>query len=421
MINGLEGIPGSGKSYEAVAMHVLPTLAVGRKVITNLPLLVEFIEALSPDYVGLVELRTRPQAVRGVWDAAAVDDKGNGDAFKLFDGAALAAPLQGSVFGSVWDYYSDWKHPKTGQGPLFIIDEAHLALPTVGTNPEVIEWFKLHRHFNCDVLLATQSFRDLNQPIARLIALIIKCRKGDILGLKNQYIRKVHAGYRGAVISTEERKYKPEIFTLYRSHTQGNSVSESAATDVLPFIVKFRRFTRVFIGVTLCYCAWVAYKYFSAPVNGKPVPALSVLSPSVLPPLRPSSSPLTPAPVVDSQKMVAAADNPFPEPYASKGLHVTGRMTLGQRVMYTFAVSSGAARIGQVTSDELQKIGYVWSPLTDCAGTLTWHGTVKALTCDAPAIPDGSSTAPVVITLPAGASGPTARSDALSPSSRSLL
>lgn len=63
-----------------------------------------------------------------------------------------------------------------------------------------------------------------------------------ILGRSDHYIRKVHSGYRGAVISTEEHKYKPEYFGLYKSYTKGNSVAESAAQDVLPFSVKFNRF-----------------------------------------------------------------------------------------------------------------------------------------------------------------------------------
>ena len=40
-VNLLLGSPGSGKSYEAVAFHVLPSLQAGRKVITNLPLNVD--------------------------------------------------------------------------------------------------------------------------------------------------------------------------------------------------------------------------------------------------------------------------------------------------------------------------------------------------------------------------------------------
>ena len=251
MINGLEGIPGSGKSYEAVAMHVLPTLKAGRLVITNLPLIREQFAAIDPAFADLIELRTKSQPVRGIWDAEGLDADGKGQAFKLTDNPPRDDAKNVPIFGAVWDYYSEFKHPETGQGPLFVIDEAHLALPVTGTSQAVIEWYKLHRHFNADVLLATQSFRDINQPIARLMGMLIKCRKADILGDKHSYIRKVHAGYRGAAISVESRKYNPAFFGLYKSHTQGNSVMESGAQDVVTTYSRLKTFTRWFWSFTL--------------------------------------------------------------------------------------------------------------------------------------------------------------------------
>ena len=421
MINGLEGIPGSGKSYEAVTFHVLPSLAAGRRVITNLPLLVDIIASINPEYRDLIELRTQPRPVLGTWDAARVDDKGNGNAFELFPPGVNGGPLSGedraaekrpSTFGHVWDYYSEWKHPVTGQGPVFLIDECHVSMPALGTDPQVVEWFKLHRHFNADVLLATQSFRDMNQPIARLIAMLVKCRKADILGKPGHYIRKVHAGYRGAVISTEERKYKPQYFKLYKSHSQGNSVAESAAGDVQPMIVKFRRFSRVFYVITVLVCiyaAWTVANPTAKPARTKPTVQDA---PALLPAPVPSSAagPLLPPP--SDQAMVETPLDVIPEPYASKGLHLTGRLVMGARVIYTFAISAGATRIGQITSDELRVLGYVWEPLTDCAGTLRWKTSAKSVTCDAPSVPEGSRANPVVITVPAGSVTPSARSDA---------
>lgn len=415
MINGLEGIPGSGKSYEAVTFHVLPSLANGRLVITNLPLLVDVIAAINPEYRDLIELRTQPRSVLGTWDPARVDDKGNGNAFELFTDGAVSLPVasekQPSTFGHVWDYYSDWKHPVTGQGPVFLIDECHVAMPAFGTDPQVVEWFKLHRHFNADVLLATQSFRDMNQPIARLIAMLVKCRKADILGKPDHYIRKVHAGYRGAVISTEERKYKPEYFKLYKSHSQGNSVAESAAGDVQPMIVKFKRFSRIFYVITVLVCVYAAWRIanpIAKPVRVKNTVHATASTPA---PALPLAAPVQ-ALVLPAQTMIDTPPDVIPEPYASKGLHVTGRLVMGARVIYTFAVSSGTMRQGQITSDDLRALGYVWQPLTDCAGTLRWKTSAKSLTCDAPAVPEGSSTNPVVITVPAGSTTPSARSDA---------
>jgi len=78
MINGLEGIPGSGKSYEAVVYHVLHALKRRRLVITNLPLDLEAFAAIDPDWLHLIEIRTKPMPVRGTWDAERVP------AFQLF-------------------------------------------------------------------------------------------------------------------------------------------------------------------------------------------------------------------------------------------------------------------------------------------------------------------------------------------------
>lgn len=411
MINGLEGIPGSGKSYEAVVYHILVALQKGRKVITNLPLNIAAFAALNPDFSDLIELRHTAAKPLGSWDAARVDDKGQGSAFLVVAEAGVTYSQPGSdngVFGGVWDFYSAWKHPISGTGPLFVIDECHIALPVIGTDPQVVEWFKLHRHYNCDVLLVTQNFRDMNQPIARLIAMLIKVRSADILGNVGEYIRKVHAGYRGAAISTETRKYKPEFFGLYKSHSQGNSVSESSASDVKPFAVKFRRFTRVFVVVTLAYCAYAGWKWYSKPIIKTPVSAVGA-SPSqagsVPQVAAVGAPPAAPAPVAnESQAMVPLGEDARLDPYASKAIHITGSITLGKRTVYTFVIATGATRFHQVTSEDLAKIGYIWQPLTDCAGTLRWLKTAKSVTCDAPIISDGGSSRPVVIGLPAGAS-----------------
>lgn len=423
MINGLEGIPGSGKSYEAVVMHVLPALKKGRKVITNLPLLVSVFEALDPAFVGLIELRTKPQPVLGVWDAEAVDDRGNGDAFRLFgpgekpqdvvvpfpfiSGAGpndvrLRAPVtrsHASVFGSVWDYYSDWKHPVSGLGPLFIIDECHLAMPDKGTDAQVVEWFKLHRHFNADVLLATQSFRDMCQPIARLFEILIRCRKATVLGKSGSYIRKVYAGYRGAVISTEERKYEKQYFALYRSHTQGNSVSEAGVSDVEPFIVKFRRFTWAFWVFAIGFCLYAFWptsnKAGMLGFGSKPVGSsvVSVASAQAVVPVAASSAP---AAVASSPVVVDL------EPFKDKLIHISGWMRGAQGVVYTFVVSMGGTRQFDLLLADLVRAGYKFEPLGECVGYLHWREKSRVVMCDAPVLATGSQNAPVVMDAGSG-------------------
>lgn len=402
MINGLEGVPGSGKSYEAVVYHVLVALQSGRLVITNLPLNVEMFAAIDPSYRYLIELRTRAAPIRGTWDADRVDDKGNGNAFDLFEDRHTEKPDSSvTTFGHVWCYYSNWKHPETGVGPLFVIDECHNPLPTVGTQAAVVEWFKLHRHYNVDVLLMTQSFRDMCQPIARLMGVLVKVRKADILGKADHYIRKVHGGYRGAVISTEQRKYRPEMFPLYKSHTQGNGVAELAAGDVSPFVVKFRRFTWLFWVFAVPFAVWAFWPKAKAepkmPAEVQKRIERAERAARDVPPIATAQASEKPA----TGLQAGAAE--VPEPYASKGLHLAGMMAMGKRVLYTFVVSDGGRRISEVSSDDLVRAGYVWEPLTDCAGTLRWKSNAKAITCDAPMVPQGSKSDPVVLAMPKGA------------------
>lgn len=403
MINGLEGIPGSGKSYEACVYHVLDALKKGRMVITNLPLDMDTLQAMDPAYVDLVQRRTRPQPILGTWDADRVDENGNGDAFQVEPETAqftmpsgekigTATPKNSTqksatIFSGVWDYYSTWKHPTTGQGPLFVIDECHVAMPVSETDPQVVEWFKLHRHFNADVLLMTQSFRDINQPIARLMAMLVKVRKADILGKKDYYIRKVHAGYRGAMISDEQRKYKPEFFRLYKSHTQGNSVSESVASDVSPFIVKFNRLKWVFVAISVLFCI---YAFMPKQQDKKPpIKGLQRIPLGARPAQQPASAPQAvpqkvAASAPESPAPAPAAEDPYPEPYGPKGLHITGHISAKGRGVYTVAVTDGMAVIGMVTDADLVKVGYSFEPLNDCAAVVAFGAKKRTIVCDVP-------------------------------------
>lgn len=407
MINGLEGIPGSGKSYEAAAHQIMAALQVGTLVITNLPLNVEKYASIDPSYRALIELRKVPRPILGTWDASRVDpETGQGSAFALtIDGSTTPPPEHVQPFGHVWDYYSTWKHPKTGRGPLFVIDEAHEAMPDIGTDPQVISWYKLHRHFNVDVLLMTQSFRDMNQKISRLMGMVIKVRKADILGKPDHYIRKVHAGYRGAVISTEERKYKPDYFELYKSHTQGNSVAESAASDVAPLSVKLKKATRITWGiaaVAIGFAVWVGTK------DKTPISANLAYQPGdvVLPngqtdykalnaKLAQPGTPAAPTPANPASAPETQQEDPAP--YDGKQLHITGRMTMKGRTLYTFALSAGGTMVTNLDSDDLAKIGYRYDPLTDCAGYLRWKKTVAAVICDAPNRASGLAEKPIVM------------------------
>lgn len=405
MINGLEGIPGSGKSYEAVVYHVLPALQKGRKVITNLPLLVEMFVSLDPAYAALIEVRTRPKPVIGTWSAERVDEHGKGSAFELFeDGHSEPAAVTVSVFGHVWDYYSTWKH-EDGSGPLFVIDECHVPLPATGTSSQVIEYYKLHRHFNVDILLGTQSYRDMNQSIARLMGVIVKVRKADILGRSGSYIRKVHAGYRGAVISVEERKYIPSMFALYKSHTQGRGVAEHGASDVTPFLVKFNRLRNVvwvLALIAVAYAAWFNLSPTRKAAHASTQPVAVVAASSQKPVALSGDAPGTKQdrPASKPETVQPQSIDEDPEPFEKKLVHLSGVMRMGGRVLYTFTLSQGGARVLDMTLDEVKSAGYSYRSTGDCTGVLIWKNIRRAVMCDAPRLTTGEKSMPVVVAIP---------------------
>lgn len=409
MINALEGIPGSGKSYEAVAYHVLPALRAGRKVITNLPLIVDAFAAIDPTYSDLIEVRTRPAPRIGDWDASNIAER---EAFQLWtDRDPEAQSANVSTFGSVWDFYSTWRNDK-GQGPLYVVDECHVPLPSgrKGSPPtpvEVVQWFKLHRHYNSDVLLMTQSFRDVDQAIAGIIATMIKCRKADILGNKDEYIRKVHAGYRGAEIQRNIRKYDSKYFGLYKSNTQSESNAETENQDVSPFIVKFKRFTWAFWAVAIAYMIYAFWPEDGKSVWGqKTVPAARKFE-SIAPM---HSSALQKAQQGPAQVSQQPADGPsapaapeIKDPLFGKLLHMTGDLSKQGRDQITFVVSSEGRRVFDLTSDDLMQAGYRVQRLANCMATVTYQSIVRPVTCDAPYTASGRGDKPIVIDSGSGA------------------
>lgn len=414
MINLLEGVPGSGKSYEAVVYHVLPALRQGRKVITNLPLNLEAFRVLYPELVDLLEVRRTCAPIFGSWDAEAA---GRGElAFevgvfdvepteKTGDGMPFLRPAKDArLFGSVWDFFTTWRG-SGNVGPLFVIDECHVSFPKakarkkmVFTPDEVIEWFKISRHFGIDVLLMTQRMGALDEDIAGLAEFHIRVRKALFLGRPDHYIRKVFAGFRGGEVSTDERKYESQYFPLYKSHTQGAAVVESAVSDVLPAHLKWRRWSRIFLVSAVVSACWIGYKTYSGMKKPERVPeSVMVKAPEQRAAIKPvthiqaaASAPAVAAsePEKAAEKVVLRDPGKGPDPLENRAVHIAGCMTKtasGERVC-SLSVSQNGMLIFQITDRELVALGFQFTHLDDCAAYLDWNGTKRAVVCDSPQV-----------------------------------
>lgn len=205
MIFGLVGRPRSGKSYEAVRYHIIPAVEEGRKVITNIPLNIDKFRTVFGDKADLIEVRE----------------------FRFNDYGAKERP-----FTKPSDYETDWRN-EDNQGPLFVIDEAHLVLPRQCA-AQILEFYSMHGHYGIDIVLLTQNLRKINKDIRDMIETTYLCVKNTHLGTDKTYTKKVYLGAETKnPISQEERKYDNHYFGFYISHTASSSaVVEAQAKDV---------------------------------------------------------------------------------------------------------------------------------------------------------------------------------------------
>lgn len=375
MINLLIGPPGGGKSYEAVVFHILPALASGRKVITNLPLDLERLRQIDAGYVALVEMRHTTKAVQPEkdWDKAE-------NLYKKFGIAARSEIFVNRAFAHPEDYGDAWRHADTGSGPLYVIDECHLALPRLGTKIAVEEWYSLHRHESADVLLITQSYGKVSKSIIDLVQVCYRVKKGTAFGTANQYIRKVQDGVRGDVVNTSVRKYEKKYFGLYKSHTRGGG-QELAAQDITPI---WKRWP--FIGAAIMLPLGIGAFFMTGSQNIlKPkVPAAGPVVVStaqvVVDKVAPAATPGAAA------KPAAPEPEPSGHPFTGRTLHISGMIEGIKKKLYTFAVAQNGQVVSQVTSGDLVALGYTLEAVTPCGVKITRDSWSSWLICDAPQV-----------------------------------
>ncbi len=384
MINLLIGPPGGGKSYEAVAFHVLPALAAGRKVITNLPLNLQHFSLINLDYLDLIDCRFETSAVRPVFDVVKAELS-----FKRFGTVQKQTYFINSAFAHVEDYGDPWRHPETGAGPLYVIDECHIPLPASGTSIPVEHWYSLHRHESADVLLMTQSYGKINKSIRDLVQICYRVKKNTALGSASSYIRKVQDGVRGEVVNTSIRKYEKKYFSFYQSHTKGGG-SELAANDIIPM---WRRWP--VIGSALMFSVFfimVLTGNFQNPM--KPhiktmlVVPVDVSSPDLI----------TPASVIAKQNIIPVESESVDtepvktDPYSTNGLHIVGHVESKNKTLWIISISQNGQRLRNLYQADLEKVGYYFQPISDCAAWLSYKTEKRFLKCDAPSVNPTSGT-----------------------------
>lgn len=362
MQNLMIGSSGSGKGYEICVYQIMPALQAGRKVITNMPLDLERWYAIDNAFRGLIELRKFAQPIRGTWEPTR--EQG---AFNLWEDGRVVIPEPSTrPFSGVWDYYTDWKHPATGQGALFIVDEAQYVIPRAKSDVAVEEWSALHRHFNVDIIWATQSYGKLSSDIRDNIQMVYRLRKKTAWGQPDQYIRKVQDGIRGEVMNVTQRKYERQFFGLWKSHTQGVAAEEFSGSDVKPF---YHHWT--FKGTALCFIAALVLVAVGFTNEKEPVvKAVAVVDPSPKPVPTLSSA----APVAADVSEIVSEPVEFPHPYAAHTIHLRALVRSDSKLIGYFGIAQNGQLITTVSFDDMRDAGYVIGYKSDSVVTLAFNG-----------------------------------------------
>lgn len=331
MIDAGVGRPGAGKSYLAAEL-IKQALDKGRSVVTDIPLTIEndLIFKWNSELITSIKYK-------GVTDDAQIEEAFNAELDALYPKGAL--------------YVLDecWKYMQGGQK----ID----SLPR-----QQLFFFKKHRHrlnelgLSDDIFLVTQDLSDINSTVRSMVETTILCVKPSDIGLKNVSVRYYMSGaIKGVkpidkfVVRTETVKIKPEIYNLYKSHTQSNNLGgeivEGSAVESSFF--KSLKFKFMIFGVvsSLLVIAFSSYHLATKTVP-KYTTKLSLPAGSL------SSSPSSPL----SVKPVAQVSPPLPpQPVDSLRWRVLAVLKKGGNTKIYLADASGRLRrasLSDCTSDD---------------------------------------------------------------------
>lgn len=188
-----EGVPGSGKSYDAVR-KIIDALAAGRVVYTNIR--------------GL-DLRECREAI-----GAKIGKTADWLSTKLFFVEDEKVPI-------FWELVPD--------GAFIVIDEAQLFFNSRDfskkENRQFGDWASTHRHRGFDLLLITQRAERIDTSVRSLAEFRYRYRKLNVFGrmFKNGYLVYSFAGEDRQHMALRKMSYDVSIFPCYQSYIGDNT------------------------------------------------------------------------------------------------------------------------------------------------------------------------------------------------------
>lgn len=210
------GDPGSGKTYEVVAFVIVPAMARGRRVVTNIA---GIDEAAIRDYL-MMEEKVDPTKIGEIISVT-------------FDDVRLPGffPKIGSGDDSV-----------VRAGDLVVMDEIWElwgAACDGGISPEHMTFFRKHRHLthpdtgvSCDLVIISQRPDDVHRKLRGVVEFSYEATKLKLLKLP---FSKKPPGYKVRMFQGPSQRRKPvtvfqktynrKIFPLYNSYSGGTGAA----------------------------------------------------------------------------------------------------------------------------------------------------------------------------------------------------
>lgn len=331
-----EGVPGSGKSYDAVKEHILSALKKGRKVYVRLN--------------GIDE-----EEKRDAWAELLQKPR------EWIDEYLIHVPTDEvlATFVAVQDEGGKWLPHERFRNALVVIDEVHDFY--VGGTREPLakereEFFAMHRHLGIDIVLMTQFYKRIHTAIRYRIERKAAFQKLSVLGKMGEGRYTVRrfvtvAPDKYEPVGTETHSYEKWVFPLYRGVADdevGTQVYDGGRTTVWKKLV-----LPALIVIPLgLYGIWFLLDFFSGggtalvkteTIGAKPVKVDATGTPGV-PPVQGPFQPDTPQ-VAGKPVKEKSAKEKHMEAMTPEQLYVW-QLTEKARIRFTGSLVSGGKHHG---------------------------------------------------------------------------
>ena len=191
-----EGVPGAGKSYDALVEHIVPAIKAGRRCFVRMK------GGLNLDKIAEhcgLELAHVEELVTVV---------GKSDVRETF--VAKHNPEK-----------DEYELPDQLKNSLCVIDEVHEAYVSSRDPlpPEVEGFFAVHRHYGVDVVLMSQFYKRIHMAVRGRIEGKNTFQKLTAVGMDKSYrvtFWRTVSPDKYEKVGGETRKYDPQYFPLYR-------------------------------------------------------------------------------------------------------------------------------------------------------------------------------------------------------------